>query len=402
MTTKSHAVLACAPSRLHTAIPQIQSAPRQANHRRGAALVLILILLPALIGIAAFAINLVHIQTMNTDVQIAADAAAKSAAIEYAMSNSDKDLALQAARDAASRNLIGTAVLPINAQDLEYGVATRADEGSTYAFTKSSGDADAPESNAIRVVTKTLSDGSGVAIKPIFLMPGDTFRLRSLRESIAAMPALDVAIVVDRSGSMAYAANETAAHPPNPAAAPDGWIFGNQVPPQARWLDLVAALGSFRNEMDASSLDDQVSLTVYNDTANTPVALTSDYDQVFSALDTISYNFISGGTNVGGGMNRGADSIAGPGLGRSFASKVAIVMTDGIHNYGTSPSSAASSLESRGITVYTVTFSDEANQAAMQDVANQCGGQHFHATTGAQLQQAFRDIARSLPNLLVK
>lgn len=402
MTIKSHAASVFVLNRSHANAPHVTAKTRKGNERRGAALVLILILLPALIGIAAFAINLVHIQTMNTDVQIAADAAAKSAAIEYAMSDSDKDLALQAARDAASRNLIGTKVLPINAQDLEFGTAKRTDQGSTYSFTKSSDDDDGPDSNAIRVVTKTLSDGSGVAIKPIFLMPGDTFRLRSLRESIAAMPALDLAIVVDRSGSMAYGANETAAHPPNPAAAPDGWTFGNQVPPQARWLDLVAALGSFRNEMDASSLDDQVSLTVYNEAANTPVSLTGDYDQVFSALDTISYNFTSGGTNVGGGMNRGADSIVGPGLGRSFASKVAIVMTDGIHNYGTSPWAAASSLKSRGITVYTVTFSDEANQTTMKNVAAICGGQHFHATTGVQLQQAFRDIARSLPNLIVK
>lgn len=367
--------------------------------RSGAALVLILILLPALIGIAAFAINLVHIQTMNTDVQIAADAAAKAAAIEYAMSDSDRDLALQAAQDAASRNLIGTKVLPITAQDLEFGTAVRANADETYSFTE--GDDD-EKSNAIRVVTKTLASGSGVAIRPIFTMPGDTFRLRSLRESIAAMPALDLAIVVDRSGSMAYAANETAAHPPNPAAAPAGWTFGNQVPPQARWLDLVAALGTFQSEMDNSSLDDQVTLTLYNDEANTPVALTSDYDQIFSALDTVSYNFIEGGTNIGGGMNLGADSIAGTGMGRSFASKVAIVMTDGIHNFGTSPGAAANALQSRGITVYTVTFSNEANQTAMQNVADKCGGEHFHATTGVQLQQAFRDIARSLPNLIVK
>lgn len=387
---------------------------RRSNKRKGAALVLILILLPALIAVAAFAINIVHLQTMNTEVQIAADAAVRSAAIEYAISGGDKDQALLAARDSASRNPIGTHVLPLNAEDLDFGQADRPSATATYTFTEitgSGGDDDDDDDddggstvngNAVRLVTRTLANGGGPSIKPIFLLAGDMFELRSLRESIAAMASLDLSIVVDRSGSMAYSSGEAAVHPPNPANAPSGWDFGNPVPPQARWLDLVAAMGTFRMEMEDSSIDEQVSLTVYNTVATTPVSLTTNYDNILNALDDISVNFTLGGTNIGGGMLAGADSIQGTGVGRSFATKVAIVMTDGNHNYGTSPTSAASTLKAQGITVFTVTFSDEADQSLMQNVAATCGGQHYHATTGAQLQQAFRDIARSMPNLLVK
>ncbi len=57
-------------------------------------------------------------------------------------------------------------------------------------------------------------------------------------------PELDVALVLDRSGSMAFQTSEIAG-PYNPSAAALGWQFGYPVPPLSRWLDAVAATDSF-------------------------------------------------------------------------------------------------------------------------------------------------------------
>ena len=101
-------------------------------------------------------------------------------------------------------------------------------------------------------------------------------------------------------------------------------------------------------------------------------------------------------------MIKGMEAATDPTYARDFASKVVVLMTDGVHNYGRNPLSAANSLADEGVTVFTITFSDEADQPRMQEVANRTGGKHFHAITAVQLQNAFREIARSLPMLITK
>ena len=54
------------------------------------------------------------------------------------------------------------------------------------------------------------------------------------------------------------------------------------------------------------------------------------------------------------------------------------------------------------IVIHTVTFSAEADFTRMQDVANETGGQHFHAPNAAALEQIFREIASTLPVLLTE
>ena len=85
---------------------------------------------------------------------------------------------------------------------------------------------------------------------------------------------------------------------------------------------------------------------------------------------------------------------------RSWATRVLIVLTDGIHNTGTDPIYAASQAASENILIYTVTFSTEADIAKMQTVAEIASGKHFHAKNGSELAEAFREIAQSLPTLV--
>ena len=75
-------------------------------------------------------------------------------------------------------------------------------------------------------------------------------------------------------------------------------------------------------------------------------------------------------------------------------------MTDGIQNTGPDYVYAAQQAVSDNVMVYTITFSDEADQSAMQSVANEAAGKHFHATSGIELTHVFEEIAREFPTLV--
>ena len=368
----------------------------RSTSRRAATMALIVVLLPAMFALSAFAINIAYIESTNTEVQIAADSAVRAASRAYVVTG-DEDLALAAAKDAASRNPIGNFVLPITSDDLEFGVSIRADASSPYQFTPSNDG----QGNSVRLVTNTLSGGNA-GLEPLFPFFGSGMKIQPLRTAVSTQGVIDVALVVDRSGSMAYSADEVAVYPPLPAAAPTGWDFGDPVPPNARWLDLIAAVQTFNNALNDSPQTELLALSTYNDSSNTNQKLTEDYSLVTAELNKISMQFDSGGTSIGRGMLEGFAAVTDQALSRSHASKVMVLMTDGVQNYGTTPTEASWQLAEAGITLFTITFSDEADQNTMQQIAKQCGGQHFHAVTAEQLQDAFRDIARSLPTLITQ
>lgn len=370
--------------------------PTSSCHRRGAMLVMILVLLPVLLSLAAYAINLAHIESAHTEIRIANDAAAKAAGRVYSLTG-DRALALEAAQEAAENNpIFNEFVLPIEDGDLTIGSSTREADLAAYDFTPSF------QGNSVRIMTQSLADGDGKAIGTLLPIFGFQSDIRPLFTSTSTQSDIDIALVIDRSGSMAYAADEIAEYPPVPVAAPAGWDFGAPVPPQSRWLDLVAAIDVFRNALNDSPQEELVSLSVYNDENQTLVDLTDDYAQLSPPLDDISAQFDLGGTNIGDGMLRGLNTLTGTDKARSDAAKVIIVLTDGVHNTGTSPFFAASLSADRGVTVFTITFSDEAKQADMESVANIGRGSHIHAVTGDALKQAFIDIVKQLPNVLTQ
>lgn len=359
-------------------------------------MILVVIMLPVLLALAAMAINIAYIESVNTDIQVATDAAARAAGREFAMT-SDQSKALDAAKEAVARNLIDDAVMPLSSQDLEFGNGVRNSLGEPYVFTPSGGN----NGNAVRVTTRSLGAGGNPNLKPIFPVFGSV-QIRPIRDAVSTQALIDLSLVVDRSGSMAYAADEQAVHPPNPSRAPIDWEFGDPVPPGARWLDLVAAVDVLIEHLNNSAQQEQLALSVYNDSPTTPQRLTSDYGTIGNSLDAISVNFEKGGTNIGGGMLEGLAALSDDAVRREFALPVMILMTDGIHNIGTSPRSAANQLHNNSVTLFVITFSDEADRNPMKAIAQQCGGEHFHAVDVQQLRDAFSEIARRLPMLLTE
>ncbi|TWU46362.1 von Willebrand factor type A domain protein [Rubripirellula tenax] len=360
-------------------------------------MVLICVLLPVLFILSAFAINVAHMESVNTEVQIAVDSAARAAGRTYALTGDEAETLL-AAQEAATRNPIGSFVVPIAASDLEFGTSLRTYANDPYTFTPTTSGV----TNSIRLSTTSFAGGSGAGVPPVFPFFAGLFDVRPLRSATSTQGVIDCVLVVDRSGSMAYSSSEVAAYPPAPSSAPPGWDFGDPVPPNARWLDLIAAVKAFNDELNDSPQEEQLALSIYNTNKSTPQRLTTDYTKVIEKLDEVSVNFVAGGTAIGWGIYEGLWAVTDAAFARPHASKVMIVLTDGVQNYGTAPKWAAKEAATKGVTVFTVTFSDEAAQAAMQEVAEIGGGEHFHAVTAAQLKIAFQDIARRLPTLLTQ
>lgn len=77
-----------------------------------------------------------------------------------------------------------------------------------------------------------------------------------------------------------------------------------------------------------------------------------------------------------------------------------IVLTDGIDTSNSDPVGGAKLAAAYDIMIFTITFSDEADQATMKQVAAVGHGKHYHASNASDLQQIFEDIAHQLPILI--
>jgi hypothetical protein len=345
--------------------------------------------------LGAMAINIAYMEFTRTEAQIAVDAATRAASLEYSQS---KNLAkaLTAAQSVAALNKVAGKALPLDARDLSEGVANRPISTGRYSFTPTS-----TQPNAVWLKTQSLYDQVQGPIQPLFPVP-TPFSFRPMREAISVQMEMDIALVLDRSGSMAFSSNEISSPIVPPAAAPPGWVFGDPIPPQARWLDLLAGVQAFFDVLNESAIPERVSLATYNHIPQFELSLTTDYTQFAPKLTAYSMAYGPGGTNIGDGMATGVDTLTDPTYAKPNAAKFLIVMTDGIHNYGNDPQNLVSTCINNHITVFSVTFSVEADQVRMQNVAEPTGGINIHAVDRDQLIAAFRQIAKSLPTLLIK
>jgi len=332
----------------------------------------------------------------RVELRIAADSAARAGGRTYAQTG-DQSIAKIVARDAAARNAVSGTPLALADSDFDFGVSSRPDSASRYAFDQSN-----PNFNSLRLTARRTAGSPDGPVR--LLLPNllGLSQFEPLQSATSTQVELDIAIVVDRSGSMAYADNENSNTFSNPAAAPAGWNFGDVVPQPSRWDDTAAAVTAFLNVLDQTPQAEGVSLTTYGDNATVDVDLTTSYIDILRGMDFYTQSFPEGLTNVGSGIDLGLSTLErGPGA-RPWASRVIVVLTDGIHNTGTNPNSAARRARDAGATVYTVTFSDEANQSRMETVADITSGQHFHAKSRQQLIEAFEEIAQGLPTLIVE
>jgi Ca-activated chloride channel family protein len=371
------------------------------SHRRGAMLALIAILLPVMLVLASFAINLAYMELTRTELRIASDAATRASGYTLMTTSGDQAAARSAAREGTTRNRVGGKATQLADSDIVFGVSRRTAVSQRYNFTPG-----ATPSNSVRVNARrnagSLTGMVGL-IMPNFAAV-DSFG--PSQQAVSTQVEVDIALVLDKSGSMVYGdleSSETmAAAGLAPAGAPVGWKFCDPAPPASRWLDLVKATQAFLDTVNASPQQEFVSLTTYNEFAQREVELSPDYTRIPRALDAYSARYCMGLTNIHDGIAEGVKTLTDQRTSRPWAVKVLIVLTDGRRTAGSDPVPAAASAFNQGISVYAVTFSKEADQAVMRRVASAGGGTHYHVSTGDELLQLFRSVARRLPTLLTQ
>ncbi len=357
------------------------------RHRPASALALLVVLLPVALAISAYAINVVYMELARTQLQVNTDVATRASGRVLAVTG-DRGRAIEAAQRMLSLNNFVNQRLSVTENNIVFGASTRTAATERYSFSPSN------NPNAVQFRTN-----GKMSVPMLFPTMGVPVTFRPIKQAISTQSELDIMLVLDRSGSMAFGSTEGQATM-FLMGPPLGWKFGDPVPPYSRWNDAVLAVDNFLSYLSSTVHDEHVGLVTYADKSNFEQSLTTSYPNIQNALLSHSRQFNGGSTNIGGGINFGANGLADKSSARPWATRVLIVMTDGIWTSGNDPMLAAQAAAAQDIVIYTVTFSDEADQGKMAAIAKVGRGLHFHATTGAELADAFQKIAHSLPTLL--
>ncbi|MEQ1906767.1 MAG: VWA domain-containing protein [Pirellulaceae bacterium] len=166
--------------------------------RRGVILPMFAFLLPVFLVLCGLAVNVSYLRLIRTEMRIANDAAVHAAGRAMSIYQ-NTDSAIAVAQAAATRNMVAGQAYSISPSMLQFGLSTRTQNGyGRYAF---NGHTKAQVDNG----TKRANSISLTATKQIPLLirafPGmNTVNVG--QKSIATQVDRDIALVLDRSGSM--------------------------------------------------------------------------------------------------------------------------------------------------------------------------------------------------------
>ncbi len=405
---------------------RIQARKRYQFVRRGAVAPLFALLIPIVMLVCGVVVNIAYMQLNKTELRVATDAAARAAGRAFS-EYQDADVAIDYAVTTAGMNNVGSKPLQIRPQDsyheIEFGTSRREGNGyGRYSFTPVTTQSvrnGTQRATAIRIHGKRDASSLGGTINMLFSGFGPFDEFSPVAQATSTQLDRDIALVLDRSGSMAEKVIDYGEYYDSSTGWTDeamrieyqewrsdydNWRYqrgqNNSTPRHCRWKTLELAVGAFLDVLDNTVQNEMVSVTSFS-SGSTPATLdqplTTDYDLI---RDELSSRRIWGGTAIGEGMNTARPSIFGSD-GRPYAAKTIVVLTDGNHNSGTHPVDVATTLvNNHNVIIHTITFSQYANQATMSEVARIGGGQHYHAETEDQLVDVFREIANNLPTII--
>ena len=403
------------------------------SRRRGAALILILVMLAVILVMAAITIDFAYIQLVRTEMRSATDAAAKAGA-EALSRTEDKQQAREAAVRYAALNTVGGLPLQIRESDVHIGRLQLS--GGRWQFVEGG-----MPPNAVRVDGHTGGSALHPAV-PLFLAgvhgretfaPGYT--------ATAGQQEVEVVLCLDRSGSMLFdmSGDEYVYPPGNPNLMPDAaWnavknrfpasqhaMWRNHLsaphPANSRWAVLRDAITLFLDEAGMNAPQPRTSLvtwssnytmpcppsTVFQASAtnvNLPPAASHNWNanraQVQAQVNQLGNVPMMGATNLSAGLDRSVSVLTGTGA-ASFSNKVVILLTDGEWNQGRSPIDAANDARAAGVIVHCVLMLT-ADQPDIRQVADITGGRYYVTQNEAELRTAFQELARSLPVVLTQ
>jgi len=347
----------------------VRSAPLSstvpARDRRGSMLLLIAVSLVFVLAGVVFSVDVAYMHLTRTELKAVTDLSAQ-AAVEALTREQQEKSAIEAAKRIAGLHQVGGKTLELKNEDVVLG---RHSYNGANRLTFNAG---VQPYTAVRVDGQ-LTDGSKTGSVSTFF--GSVFGIDSfelVRSSVAAQMDRDIALVLDVSTSMSG----------------DG-----------RFDAMIDAAHAFLDEIDLTYEIEHVSIVIYNHSATNVQPLTYDTAVLRSALNSVVIT--ESGTGIGEGLLEGTQSLSSDALARPLAFQQIVLMTDGNHNTGIDPIDAVPTAVNLNHIVNTITFSNDANESLMSQVASLAGGTHLHAVDDQQLIDAFREMARGVELQLI-
>ena len=389
------------------------------NPRRGASMVLILIMLVIFIIMAGLTIDYAYIQLIRTDLRTVADAAAKAGA--EALGRTENEAAARlAAVQYAALNTVGEAPFQIQESDVTVGRLVPNHSDGRWQFV-----AGGTPPNAVQVNAAAGNGALHPAIPLFFAKATGVPTFSPSIQTTAGQQEVEVVLCLDRSGSMLFdMSGVDYEYPPNNPNLSTftawGWIWQNHLSPphpvNSRWAVLARAVDLFMDESGYYTPPPRVSLVTWSSNYTMPISPGTQYlaatvnvalpsigghswssnrQAVLAAVSNLGSKPMMGATNLSAGLGRAAQVLGGNNA-NSFSNKIIILLTDGEWNEGRGPLAAAIDARNAGITVHCITVLT-AHQPDIQQVALLTGGRYFNTYTEQELKDAFQEVARSLP-----
>ena len=383
----------------------------RSRKRRGSILVLSGAAFFALVALAGLSINIAYMELVRSEQRLATDAAAKAALVVLGQTQS-QDQARQAAQSIAALHRVAGRIVVLDDSDIQIGASIGNANGS-YSFSQTAS-ASSVVTNSVRI-NSNLSKMAGGGIPTILipqLMGVSTFT--SEQSAVSTRIDMDVCLVVDRSGSMAWTLGSTPFSYPGDLAGKSPIQNYFQLPhaTSSRWAALTSSVNIFANVLNEAPIKSRVALASYSSNftfgiwtsvvASIDQPLTTDYTTLKQKLNTLATQPLIGNTNIAAGLREGVNALTDPTRTRITSCKSIILLTDGILSQGDDPVVLATTAREMNIRTHTIAFSAQADVALMQRVAQAGGGQCYVAPDAASLEAAFRTIAATLPNMLTE
>jgi hypothetical protein len=373
--------------------------------------VIIAIFLVVLIAMAAFSIDVAYMHLVRTQLRAATDAAAK-AGMQAITTQQSNQAGINAAIAMAAKNSVAGRPLKLTSSDIELGQSQLQADGS-WTFV-----AGATPTRAMRI-NPSLSDSNANGAVKLFLggLLGRS-KFSPTDSSVASSYELEIVLVLDRSHSMCFDLSGSEWSYPSPIYS-DVTAGIKSVPrSKSRWKSLEKAVGTFTTVVGQLNTPPRVAVvtwgsdigkntTEYQLTGKTAQAVTKDqgltstFSQVTSAVTALSSKVMLGGTNMAAGIDGGTEMLTAADV-RPYAERIMILMTDGQWNQGRDPMDAAQDALDSGITIHTIGFLSAGQSSTLIDIADLTGGKYYAASNEDALDDAFRELALTLPVVITK
>lgn len=410
---------------------QLICSSSERDQRRGAAQVIIAIMLFVFAVMSAYMIDYAYMLLIKGQARMVADSAARAGA-EALVRTRDPNLAIQAAMDIGGRNEVAGRPFQLAPSDIVLGQSIAASDGS-WVFSPG-----VTPFNSVQVTSRVRRD-SPFGAAPLFFggVTGvDDFQTRG--KATAGEQPIEICLCLDRSNSMMQEALVSGKWTSHELMYPVSlYGFNTRVclqhsPPHprlSRWVALRSALDIFFTECGNAVNPPRVALVTFSSNVTmklhplysysasdvnvqmptgSGVTWSQNLTQLRSAIEWLSSRPLFGETNTNTGLQAAVNVCTGA-VGRVQARKVIILITDGIHDSGFSPIPAAGNAAAAGITVHCVSM-QLARQTTLDQVASMTGGKYYVTGSNkdntsqqnfAELQEAFRDLASQIPIVLM-